>query len=127
LQEITFHPNIPAIMYMGTGLGDHPQNLYRSTDHGDSWEIVNTTWADGGQHSFSGIAFNEVNPDNIIVMDGNEVAITTDAGLTWTHHVYPDDDTSTYSFGTSASFNPFNDNEVFVGADWKPMFSTDGG
>ncbi len=127
LQKITFHPSNPDIVFMGTGLGDHPQFLYKSTDQGDNWEIVNTTWTAGGLESIGGIEFNPVDPDNILVMDGNEVAISTDGGANWTHHVYPENDPSTYVFGTSASFNPFAPNEVFVGADWKPMFSTDGG
>ncbi len=127
MHKIAIHPTDPATLYMGTGHGDHPQFLYKSTDYGQNWDVVNTTWTDGGQQSFSGIAFNAANPANMIVMDGNEVAITNDSGTTWAHHVYPDDDTSTYSYGTSASFNPYDANEVFVGADWKPMFSTDGG
>ena len=73
------------------------------------------------------IVYNPTNLNNIIVLEENEVVITTDNFETWQHYVYDMSEVEGYSYGLTASFNPFNSQEIFINADWYPQFSTDGG
>lgn len=126
---ITFHPNDPNIMWMGTFIGseDQTEQLYKSLDGGQTWENTNITWTDETLDCINTIVYNPRNLENILVLEENEISITEDGGVSWTNYVYPPDDPETYTFGIQASFNPFVDDEVFINADWYPMFSEDGG
>ncbi|QQX75256.1 MULTISPECIES: T9SS type A sorting domain-containing protein [Aequorivita] len=126
---ITFHPVNADIMWMGTAIGDESQNeaLYKSLDGGENWEEVNINWTAASLDCINFITYNPNNHDNIIVLEENEISISEDAGNTWTNYVYPENEPETYTFGFNASFNPFSSNEVFITADWYPMFSFDGG
>ncbi|MFA5618911.1 MAG: T9SS type A sorting domain-containing protein [Weeksellaceae bacterium] len=131
LQPITFHPDNPDEIWVGTGIsfGAYPENLYKSTDGGENWEIVNISWTDYLLDNINAIQFNPSDPANILVLEDNEVAISNDGGENWEVHVYEDasDNPDFYYYGLDASFNPFNENEVFISANYYPMFSTDRG
>jgi xyloglucan-specific exo-beta-1,4-glucanase len=131
---IAFHPNNPDEILLGTSLSymNQVQNLYRSIDGGDSWEIIDIDWTDhpvyvGASKTIKKIIYNPSDYNNILILDGNEIAITNDNGDTWSNYVYPMYDETVYMYGSHASFNPFQSNEVFINADHYPMFSNDGG
>jgi xyloglucan-specific exo-beta-1,4-glucanase len=131
LGPISFHPENPNEIYVGTGIsfGEYPENLYKSTDGGTTWNVISIPWTDYLLDCINVIQFNPSNPQNILVLEDNEVAISNDGGATWNLTVYPDalDNPEDYSYGLDASFNPFNENEVFISANYYPMFSTNKG
>lgn len=129
LGAITFHPTDPETIMLGSWIGDAGQveNLYRSTDNGITWNTLSLSWTHETLNCVNKIIYNPSNYNNIVVLEENEVAITNDNGVSWSHYVYSVDNPSLYTFGTSASFNPFQSNEIFINSDWHPMFSTDGG
>jgi len=126
---ITFHPIDPNIMYMGTAIDDESQSeaLYKSIDAGETWVEINIDWTTATLDCINYILFNPTNLNNILVLEENEISISQDAGNTWTNYVYPENDPETYTYGFYGSFNPFDSNEVFITADYYPMFSEDGG
>ncbi|MFP4470124.1 MAG: T9SS type A sorting domain-containing protein [Bacteroidales bacterium] len=131
LDPIAFNPENPDEIYVGTGIRFelHPQNLYRSTNAGDSWDIVPISWTNYTLDNITHIAFNPVNSSNIIILEENEVVISEDHGETWTNYVYENaaDSIYNYYYGSKVSFNPFNENEVFVSCPYYPLFSADKG
>lgn len=131
LDPITFNPANPDEMYVGTGwnYGDFPENLYHSTDGGENWEIVPITWTNYSANCIKYIRFNPGNPSDIIVLEENEVAISADGGESWQNHVFENaaDSVYNYYYGSKASYNPFNANELFVSGPYYPLFSSDKG
>jgi photosystem II stability/assembly factor-like uncharacterized protein len=131
LGPIAFHPENPNTMLMGTGLGfsSRPKNMYRSLDGGDTWEVLDITWNAGLLNSVQAIAYNPGNLNHIIVLGESELVLSRDGGDTWNSFLYDPygDNVYEYYYGMSASFNPFNPEEVFIGCDYYPFFSTDGG
>lgn len=131
LQPIAFNPANANEIWVGTGIsfGEYPEGLYKSTDGGDTWNEVEIAWTDYLLDCINVIQFNPSNPLNMIVLEDNEVAISNDGGTTWALHVYEEalDHPDEYSYGLDASFNPFNENEVFISANYFPMFSTNKG
>ena len=86
-------------------------------------------WADD---DITRIEFNPTDANKIIVLDTNEIIISSDGGTTWTNHIYPLNDDFTenpdsYFYGLNVSFNPFNSNELMVNANYHPFKSIDGG
>lgn len=131
LQPIAFNPTDANEIWVGTGIsfGEYPEGLYKSTDGGDTWSEVVIPWTDYLLDCINVIQFNPSNPLNMIILEDNEVAISNDGGTTWDLHVYENalDVPDEYSYGLDASFNPFNENEVFISANYYPMFSTNKG
>lgn len=131
LQPIAFHPTNPNEIWVGTGIsfGEYPEGLYKSTDGGDTWNEVEIAWTEYLLDCINVIQFNPSNPLNMIILEDNEVAISNDGGVTWDLHVYENalDNPEQYAYGLDASFNPFNENEVFISANYFPMFSTNKG
>lgn len=131
LDPITFHPENPNEIWMGTGIssGNSAENLYKSLDGGNTWNIVNLDWHPYVLDCINVIKFQPNNPNQMLVLEDDEVAISNDGGNTWELIVYPDawDMTDNYSYGLNASFNPFNENEVFISGNYYPMFSSDKG
>lgn len=128
LDPIAFDPTNSDIMYTGTSTGFNTtvQNLYRSTDGGATWAIVPISWDTFFLDSINYIAIDPTNSDKVIVLEGNEIAISTDGGATWQNTIYPDDPNS-YFYGLKAAYNPFNTQEVFINSDYYPLKSVDGG
>ncbi len=128
---ISFHPSDPDTIMLGTFIGNeangHQENLYRSIDGGENWNVIPIAWEEGIQDNITGIEFNPLDPDNVLVMEENEVVITHDNWLTHTRSVYPLDNLEGYYYGIHASFSPFQNGELFVNADYYPLFSEDGG
>lgn len=131
LQPIAFNPTNADEIWVGTGIsfGQNPEALYKSTDGGDTWNEVEIAWTDYLLDCINVIQFNPSDPMNIIILEDNEVAISNNGGATWDLHVYEDasDNPEQYYYGLDASFNPFNENEIFISANYYPMFSTNKG
>lgn len=129
LHPIAFNPfNIDEI-YVATGIsfGNSPENLYRSYDGGETWNAIPLTWTEGSLNNINVIAFNPITEGHIIVLEENEIVVSNDNGTSWEHYVYEPIDVHTYYSGWNLSFNPFNEEEVFINSDYFPMFSEDGG
>ncbi|MFA5418629.1 MAG: hypothetical protein WC341_09240, partial [Bacteroidales bacterium] len=127
---IVFNPGNPDDILVGTsiGYGTHVENLYRSLDGGDTWNIIPINWTNETLDNINAIVFNPSDLANIMVLEENEMVITNNNFETVENFVYPvGGDTHSYYYGLTASFNPFNGNEVFVNSDFYPLFSTDGG
>ncbi len=128
-QSITFNPENPDDILLGTGIGyeGHTENLYRSLDGGANWDIIPINWTNMTLDNINAIVYNPSDLNNIIVLEENEIVITTDNFATVQNYVYSGTDTHSYYYGLNASFNPFNGSEVFINGDYYPLFSTDGG
>ncbi|MDN3725494.1 T9SS type A sorting domain-containing protein [Aequorivita sp. SDUM287046] len=129
LDPITFDPTNDQNIWIGTGIsfGSTVENLYKSADGGESFSIVPITWTEGILDCINVIRFNENNPSQIIVLEENEIAISEDGGSTWENFVYLDENPESYYYGLNASFNPQNSEEIFISANYVPLFSNDGG
>jgi len=127
-EPIAFHPANPNEILLGTsyGLGGHTQNVYKSTDGGITWNIIPIEWTDYIQDNINNITYNPLNPDTIIVLEENEIVITNDNFQTHESHVYAED-VNSYYYGLNTSFNPFQQNQVFITGNYFPLFSNDGG
>ncbi|MBU2928286.1 VPS10 domain-containing protein [Winogradskyella psychrotolerans] len=126
---IAFNPNNSDDIFVGTfyGYDTHVENLYRSLDGGDTWAIVPITWTSMSTNSIHDIQFNPTNTDEIIVLEENEIVVSSDNGTTWENHVYTDIDTEAYYYGLTASYNPFTADEILISANFYPFLTTDGG
>lgn len=129
LDPISFDPTNDQNILMGTGIsfGGTVENLYKSTDGGESFSIVPITWTEGILDCINVIRFNENNPSQIIILEENEIVVSEDGGTTWENFVYLDENPESYYYGLNASFNPQNSEEIFVSANYVPLFSSDGG
>lgn len=129
LDPITFDPTNDQNIWMGTGIsfGSTVENLYKSTDGGENFTIVPITWTEGILDCINVIRFNENNPSQIIILEENEIAVSEDGGTTWENFVYLDENPESYYYGLNASFNPQNSEEIFISANYVPLFSADGG
>lgn len=130
LDPINFDPTDDQTIFMGTGIsfGGTVENLYKSTDGGENFSIIPINWTAGILDNIKVIKFNKNNPSQLIVLEENEIAISEDGGATFQNIVYPDvDDSEGYYYGLNASYNPQNSEEVFISANYVPLFSEDGG
>ncbi|TXD71359.1 T9SS type A sorting domain-containing protein [Aequorivita antarctica] len=129
LDPITFDPFNDQNILMGTGIsfGGNTENVYSSTDGGENFAIIPITWTDGILDCINVIHFNENNPSQIIILEENEIVISEDGGLTWESFIYLDENPESYYYGLNASYNPQNSQEIFISANYVPLFSANGG
>ncbi|WP_179319607.1 T9SS type A sorting domain-containing protein [Winogradskyella helgolandensis] len=126
---IAFNPDNSDDILLGTGYGydTHVENLYRSLDGGSTWAIVPITWTTMSNDNINKIEFNPNNSDEIIVLEENEMVVSSDNGATWVNYVYTTIDPETYYYGLAASYNPFTTNELLITTNFYPFLTTDGG
>lgn len=126
---IAFNPENANDIFVGTGYGyeTHRENLYRSLDGGETWNIVPITWTSMSQDNITAITFNPSNTNEIIVLEENEIVVSSDNGVTWQNNVYTEIDPETYYYGLTASFNPFTSRELLISTNFYPFKSEDGG
>ncbi|WP_178984912.1 T9SS type A sorting domain-containing protein [Winogradskyella helgolandensis] len=126
---IAFNPDNSDDILLGTGYGydTHVENLYRSLDGGSTWAIVPITWTTMSNDNINKIEFNPNNSDEIIVLEENEMVVSSDNGATWVNYVYTTIDPETYYYGLAASYNPFTSNELLITTNFYPFLTTDGG
>ncbi len=131
LSPIEVNPENTDEIYAGTGIsfGGNPENLYKSVDGGETWNIVPLTWTDYLLDNIIAIKINPHNSDDILVLEDNEMVISHDGGLSWETFVYENasDEIENYYYGLNASFNPFDENEVLISANYYPFRSLDKG
>lgn len=129
LDPIVFNPHQTQDILLGTGIsfGASNENLYRSTDGGVNWVEVPINWTSDQLDNIVHIAFHPTLSDKIVVLEENEIVISNDNGDSWESYVYDTNDVHGYYYGSHLSFNPFNENEVYINSDYHPLFSTDGG
>jgi len=130
LSTLEFNPNNPNDIYAGTGIsfGQAPEKLYHSSDSGVTWEDKNITFGTNGiLNDIVDIQFDPNNTNHVIVLEEDEIISTKDGGNTWQNVEYPYDNTDSYYYGIKASFNPFKAGELFITANYKPLFSSDNG
>ncbi|MDN3492200.1 VPS10 domain-containing protein [Winogradskyella bathintestinalis] len=126
---IAFNPDNSDDILLGTSYGydTHIENLYRSLDGGETWAIVPMTWTSMANDNIIAITFNPNNANEIIVLEENEMVVSSDNGTTWENYVYTTIDPETYYFGLSASYNPFVADELLITTNFYPFLTTDGG
>lgn len=126
---IAFNPDNTDDILLGTGYGydTHQEDLYRSTDGGDSWNIVPIAWTTMSQDNINEIVFNPSNTNEIMVLEENEIVVSADNGATWQNYVYNDIDPESYYYGLTASYNPFVSRQVLISTNYYPFLSEDGG
>jgi photosystem II stability/assembly factor-like uncharacterized protein len=129
IDPITFHPTNTDEILVGSsiGFGGAPENLYRSTDGGLSWNIVPINWTDETLNNITVIKYCDSDPDHIIVLEENEIASSIDGGATWSSTVYPVGISTDYYYGLDASYNPSDKNQIAISTDLFPQFTFDGG
>ncbi len=128
LSTMAFNPNNPNDIYVGTGIsfGAAPEKLHHSADGGETWEDKNVTFGTNGiLNDIIDIKFNPLDNNHVIVLEEDEIISTKDGGATWQSVEYPYDNLDSYYYGIKASFNPFKAGELFITANYKPLFSTD--
>ena len=131
LGPITINPVNANEIYVGTTItfGQQPENLYKSIDGGNTWNIVPIAWNDYLLNDIVSININPHHPQDVFVFEENEVIRSADGGNTWDKFIYENaaDNVEDYYYGTNSSFNPFNENELVVTANYYPLFSSNKG
>lgn len=130
LSTIEFNPNNANEFYVGTGIsfGASPEGLFHSADGGSNFDTKNVAWnSDGILNNIVAIKYNPLDNNNIVVLEEDEFVSTKDGGATWQSVVYPLDNLNSYYYGLGASFNPYKAGEVFISANYAPLFSQNNG
>jgi len=127
LDAISFSPANANDMMIGSsiGFGIHPEKLYRSSDNGTNWSEIAIAWTDETLNNITKIVYNPGNPNQIMVLEENEIIRTNDGGTTWESIVYPVGVSMDYYYGLNASYNPFNGSQVAITTDLYPQFFND--
>lgn len=135
LQSIAIDPENSNILYAGSGilwsyLTQH-QAVYKSTDGGATWnEQTGITWSTStqGLRNVPKIQINPNDPNHVIVMGDDRIAVSTNSGSTWTTTFHNGlIDGHSYFYGIDAAFNPNNLNHVLISNNRYAKFSTDKG
>ena len=122
LDAITFNPDNANDIMIGSAYGAGAEKLYRSPDNGAAWNEITIPWTDESLNNIKKIVFNPENSNQIVVLEENEIVRTNDGGATWTNTVYPAGISTDYYYGTNASYNPFNGNQIAISNDLYPQF-----
>jgi len=121
LESYAFNPKNPDEIYVGTTMLAVHEGLFHSTDGGETWENINLPWDNFIMNNIIGIAFDPNNPNNVIVMEENQVFASTDNFATYIDVTPPE-----YMWGTTLSVNPFNPDDIVMGIDTSGLIrSTD--
>lgn len=125
---IEFNAMNPQDILVGTSMNfnEQTQNVFRSSDGGNTWTEMPISWTDGVLNHINIIKFNPFNFDNIIVLEENEVVISQDRGNTWETYPYTNDNPFEYYAGLNMSFNPFVEDELIITGNFYPFYSNDG-
>ncbi|HMI06928.1 MAG TPA: T9SS type A sorting domain-containing protein [Flavobacterium sp.] len=133
LQTLSINPSNSNDLYAGTGIVwaylDQHQALYHSVDGGITWTTVSDiTWSDGGMDNVPFIAYDPNNANHVVVLGDDQIAVTLDAGATWTTTQHEGANAgNAYFLGEGVAFNPSDTNEVFISNSHYGYKSVDGG
>lgn len=111
----------------GRGIATHVENLYRSLDGGDSWNIMPITGTSLSSNSIDAIEFNPANTNEIILLEENEIVISSDNGVTWQNYVRTAINKEDYYNGLTASYNPFEVDKILISSNFYPFLLENGG
>lgn len=127
--KIAFKPDNSNEILLGTTLGSLVQNLYRSTDGGENWEVVDTDWSNQMADGIFSIKYDPTNYNRILVFGLSEIIKTDDNFLTKEVFQFPNviSNPNNYFFGSNASINPFQTNQLFITNNDYPLFSNNFG
>lgn len=125
LEAYDFKPDNPNELLAGTsiGFGQHTEQLFRSTDAGTTWDAIPIDWTDKTLNNITKIVYNPQAPQTVIVLEENEVVVTQNNFDTWENYVYPEVDTHSYYYGLNLSFNPFEEGELYLTANYHVLHS----
>lgn len=131
-KPIAFHPTNPDNILIGTTVGSQTQDLYRSSDGGATWNPVSEHWAQSVSDAIISIKYNPTNGNNVIILAEKDIITSSDnlETLSFYHHasgITSPEGNHNYYYGTNASFNPFTLGEIFISANYFPLFTADGG
>jgi xyloglucan-specific exo-beta-1,4-glucanase len=131
-KPIAFNPQDPETILIGTTVGSQTQDMFQSIDGGETWNAVDENWAESVTGAIITIKYNPVNADNIIILAEKDIITTSDGleTLQFYHHesgIHNPEGNTNYYYGTNASFNPFAAGEIFISANYFPLFTSDGG
>jgi xyloglucan-specific exo-beta-1,4-glucanase len=131
-KPMAFNPENANTILMGTTVGSQTQDLFRSVDGGATWSAVDDNWASSVTGAIITIKYNPTDADNVIILAEKDIVTTSDdmATLEFHHHesgIHNPEGNTNYYYGTSASFNPFTAGEIFISANYFPLFTSDGG
>ncbi len=108
------------------GWGDD-EVVYQTLDGGTNWNELTVPFDTYWDKAVNEIIFHPTNQDEIFILETNEIVISYDGGVTWTSYIHESFDPTNYYFGLSATFNPFDVDEMLFTSNWYPHRSTDGG
>ena len=127
IRGIGIDPNNPDHWIIGTDPGwGETEAVYQTLDAGNNWTELTIPFDGYSTQEINEVIFHPSIADKIYILETNDIAISTDGGMNWTVQTY-DPYTPSYYFGLSATFNPYNSNEVIYTSNWYPYRSTDGG
>lgn len=120
IKSIEVNPFNTNEIWAGSGINSiNTDGVFKSTDGGETWEILPFEWMPLNQNVVTDIKINPNNPNHIIILEENEYFVSLDGGETWEHSYNPNPDIfiEEYYYGTNISFNPFNANEILINSD----------
>ncbi|MCG1036447.1 T9SS type A sorting domain-containing protein [Polaribacter sargassicola] len=129
IDPIAFDPSDDQTIFVGTGIsfGNNEENLYKSTDGGDTFNVISLKWSEATLNNITVIKFNPNNSSQLIVLEENEIAISENGGDSFENYEYANDNVDSYYYGLNATYNPFNNQELIISANYIPLFSSDAG
>ncbi|EMQ95484.1 hypothetical protein D778_02578 [Xanthomarina gelatinilytica] len=129
LGPIAFDPINNDNILLGTGMsfGASQENLYKSTNGGNTFSVVNMNWTEGILDEITYIKYNPLNPLEIVLLEENEIVTSVDGGNTWQYNLYLNDNPESYYYGQKVSFNPFEEDEMVITGNYVPLISSDNG
>lgn len=123
---IAINPNDANDIIIGTDGNAEEENLFRSSDGGITWQNILVDWDNYLQNNINNITFNPNNVKQIMVLEENQVIITSDSFQTHTNTFF-NEEVDGYYYGLNASYNPYNWKEVLVSANYHPLRSINSG
>lgn len=101
--------------------------VYETKNAGVNWSQLNVPFDTYWDKAVNEIIFHPTIQNQIYILETNEIVISYDGGVNWTSYIHDSFDPKNYYFGLSATFNPFDANEILFTSNWYPHRSTDGG
>ena len=109
-RAIWFNPQNADELYVATELmSNMPEAVYHSADGGYTWNEIKFPWRDYIMNNVWSITGSVLDPNRMYIVEENEIYRTNDGWKTY-QNVTPEG----FSFGISASVNPYDDDEVLI-------------
>lgn len=141
--DVIFAPTDPSILYASTWYCSEDKagpggTLHKSTDGGNTWQVINNGFPSGEMNGRTGLAVSYQNSDKVYAFTDNvnagyengsgELYLTLDGGESW-EKTHQKNLKILNTFGevfTDCMVNPIDDNEIYV-LGIAVLRSTDGG